>query len=79
MDVVETAQRLADEVLFPAALATDAADAVPVELLDALAEAGLSGLAGPTAAGGLDADFSTVCTVVEALASGCLTTAFVWV
>ena len=48
MDVVETAQRLADEVLFPAALATDAAETrCPVELLDALAEAGLYGLAGP--------------------------------
>jgi alkylation response protein AidB-like acyl-CoA dehydrogenase len=79
MDVVVTAQRLADEVLFPAALATDAAEAVPVELLDALADAGLYGLAGPIDAGGLDADFATVCAVVEALASGCLTTAFVWV
>jgi alkylation response protein AidB-like acyl-CoA dehydrogenase len=79
VDVVKTAQQLADEVLFPAALATDAADAVPVELLDALAEAGLYGLAGPAAAGGLDADFETACAVVEALASGCLTTAFVWV
>jgi len=79
MDVVETAQRLADEVLFPAALATDAADAVPVELLDALADAGLYGLAGPVSADGLDADFETACAVVEALASGCLTTAFVWV
>jgi alkylation response protein AidB-like acyl-CoA dehydrogenase len=79
MDVVVTAQRLADEVLFPAALATDAAEAVPVELLDALADAGLYGLAGPIDAGGLDADFATVCAVVEALASGCLTTAFAWV
>jgi alkylation response protein AidB-like acyl-CoA dehydrogenase len=79
MDVVETAQQLADEVLFPAALTTDAADAVPVELLDALAAAGLYGLAGPAAAGGLDADFESVCAVVEALASGCLTTTFVWV
>jgi alkylation response protein AidB-like acyl-CoA dehydrogenase len=68
---VETAQRLADELLFPAALATDAAETVPVELLDALAAAGLYGLQG--------ADFPTVCEVVEALASGCLTTTFVWV
>jgi Acyl-CoA dehydrogenase, N-terminal domain len=29
-------------------------------------------------AGGLDADFTTVCAVQEALAGGCLTTAFVW-
>jgi alkylation response protein AidB-like acyl-CoA dehydrogenase len=72
VDVVASAQRLADEVLFPAALTTDAADAVPVEILDALAEAGLYGSA-------LDVDFSTICAVQEALASGCLTTAFLWV
>jgi alkylation response protein AidB-like acyl-CoA dehydrogenase len=71
MDVVERAQQVADEVLFPAALATDAADVVPVELLDALAEAGLYGSA-------LDVDFPTICAVQEALASGCLTTAFLW-
>jgi len=79
MDIVGTAKRLADEVLFPAALATDTADTVPVELLDALADAGLYGLSGPASAGGLDTDFQTVCTVVETLASGCLTTTFVWV
>src|SRR5438094_8025260 len=78
MDVVGAAQRLADEVLFPAALVTDAADTVPVELLDALADAGLYGLTGPARAGGLEADFKTVCDVIEALASGCLTTTFVW-
>src|SRR4051794_6538521 len=71
-ELVETAQRLADDVLFPAALATDAADAVPVELLDALAAAGLYGLSAR-------ADFETACAAVEALASGCLTTTFVWV
>src|SRR5436190_351123 len=71
MAYVETARRLADDVLFPAALATDAADAVPVGLLDALADAGLYGV-------GADADFATVCAVQEALAVGCLTTAFVW-
>ena len=79
MDIVSTAQQLADETLFPAALATDASDTLPVALLDALADAGLYGLTGPTSAGGLDADFPTACAVVEALASGCLTTTFVWV
>jgi alkylation response protein AidB-like acyl-CoA dehydrogenase len=78
MDVLEVARRLADDTLFPAALATDAADAVPVELLDALAQAGLYGLVGPASAGGLEADFPAACAVVEALASGCLTTTFVW-
>jgi alkylation response protein AidB-like acyl-CoA dehydrogenase len=71
MDVVERARQIADEVLFPAALATDASDVVPRELLDTLAEAGLYGRA-------LDVDFPTVCAVQEELASGCLTTAFLW-
>jgi len=70
VDIVERAQRFADEVLFPSALETDAADVLPRRLLDALAEAGLYDVA--------DADFATVCAVQEALASGCLTTAFVW-
>lgn len=78
MDVVETAWQLADEVLFPSALETDQSDAVPVAILDSLADAGLYGLAAPRALGGLDADFHTVCQVQEALASGCLTTAFLW-
>jgi alkylation response protein AidB-like acyl-CoA dehydrogenase len=77
--VIVAAERLADELLFPAALATDRSDVVPVELLDALAAGGLYGLSGPASAGGLEADFPTVCAVIEALASGCLTTTFVWV
>ena len=75
---IEVAQRLADELLFPAAVATDAGDIVPVELLDALAEAGLYGIVAPPDFGGASADFGTVCAVLEALASGCLTTAFLW-
>jgi alkylation response protein AidB-like acyl-CoA dehydrogenase len=71
MEVVERAQQIADDVLFPVALETDAADVVPRELLDALADAGLYGNA-------LNVDFPTVCAVQEALASGCLTTAFLW-
>jgi alkylation response protein AidB-like acyl-CoA dehydrogenase len=71
MDLVAVAQRIADEVLFPAALGTDASDVVPRELLDTLASAGLYGV-------GTQTDFRTVCAVQEALASGCLTTAFLW-
>ncbi|HUJ92531.1 MAG TPA: acyl-CoA dehydrogenase family protein [Gaiellaceae bacterium] len=78
MDAVETAQRLADELLYPAALETDAAETLPAALLDALAAAGMYGLAGPESAGGINADFPTVARVWEALSSGCLTTAFVW-
>ena len=72
------AQNIADEMLFPEALATDAAPIVPVDRLDALAAAGLYGLFGPTEAGGLGADAATGALVCEALAGGCLTTAFVW-
>jgi alkylation response protein AidB-like acyl-CoA dehydrogenase len=79
VDIVQTAQRIADEVLFPAALDTDAGDHVPRELLDELAGAGLYGLAATADAGGPDVDFATACAVQEAVASGCLTTAFVWV
>jgi alkylation response protein AidB-like acyl-CoA dehydrogenase len=78
-DIVKTAQRIADDLLFPAALETDRAGEIPVKLLDAIAEAGLYGTAGPASAGGLDADFKTMCDAVEALSSGCLTTAFLWV
>jgi len=76
--LVAEAQRLADELLFPAALATDRDGAIPPALLDAIADCGLYGLSGPRDAGGAGADFATVCAAVEALASGCLTTAFVW-
>ena len=79
MDVVETARTIAEEVLFPAAIETDRADVLPARLLDELARAGLYGLGGPQEAGGVDADFPTVCRVIEALTSGCLTTTFVWI
>lgn len=76
--VVARARALADDVLFPAALATDAADVVPVDRLDALADAGLYGLSAPVEVGGLAADAATTWAVIEAIAGGCLTTAFVW-
>lgn len=75
--VVEVATALAEDVLFPAALATDAADVLPVANLDALAAAGLYGLFAPPEAGGLGAD-QEVTTVLEVLAAGCLTTTLVW-
>ncbi|MEX2225614.1 MAG: acyl-CoA dehydrogenase family protein [Dehalococcoidia bacterium] len=76
--IVDTARELADELLFPTAIETDAADLVPQSHLDAFAGRGLYGLTGPTDCGGLGADFPTACAVVETLASGCLTTTFVW-
>jgi alkylation response protein AidB-like acyl-CoA dehydrogenase len=67
------AGEIADTVLFPAALAVDTAGLIPASHLDLLAEAGFYGLA--TAE---DIDFPTACTIVETLAAGCLSTAFVW-
>jgi alkylation response protein AidB-like acyl-CoA dehydrogenase len=78
-EIVTHAIELADDVLFANALATDAADAVPAANLDALAAAGLFGIFAPPDAGGLGADFATMARTVEAIASGCLTTALVWI
>jgi alkylation response protein AidB-like acyl-CoA dehydrogenase len=76
--VLGVARRLADEILFPAAMNVDAADRVPAAQFDALAEAGLYGLAGPADCGGLTADAATLCDVTEIMAGGCLATTFVW-
>jgi alkylation response protein AidB-like acyl-CoA dehydrogenase len=76
--IVETARRIADDLLFPTAMETDAADVVPTSHLDALADAGLYGLTGAREYGGIGAGARTVYEVVETLASGCLTTTFVW-
>ena len=77
--IVEVAEHLAETLLFPAALATDTSGLVPLRNLDALAEAGLYGVLGPTEYGGVGAGLQAFCSVVEALAGGCLTTTFVWV
>src|SRR5206468_12044790 len=66
--LVERAARLADDVLFPAAMAVDAADRVPASHLDLLAAEGFYGVT----------DEALVPRVVEVLASGCLATTFVW-
>ncbi len=78
MDIVKVAEQLADDMLFPAANETDASGVLPAGLLDPLARAGLYGVAAPRKAGGLGAGFATICAVLEALAGGCLSTAFVW-
>jgi alkylation response protein AidB-like acyl-CoA dehydrogenase len=76
--IVEQARAIAEDVFFPAALETDASDLLPVSHLDLLAREGFYGISGPMDAGGMDLDPSTTSEVVESLASGCLTTAFVW-
>ena len=78
-DLVAVARSLADSVLAPAAVATDQAPVVPREHLEALAAAGLCGLAGPVEAGGWAAPPVVVREVYEALAGACGVTFFVWV
>lgn len=77
-DVLTRAAAVADDVLFPAAMATDEAPLLPVASLDLLAREGFYGMAGPPDAGGWDLDLATSAQVVEILAGGCLTTTFVW-
>ena len=76
--VLSRARLIAAELLFPAAMAVDAADCIPPGHLDALAAAGFYGLAGPVSAGGLELDLATFCDVIEIMAGGCLATTFVW-
>jgi alkylation response protein AidB-like acyl-CoA dehydrogenase len=78
-DLLDRTRALADDVLFPRALDTDAADIIPEANLDAIADLGLYGIFAPTELGGLGADGATMCELVETLASGCLTTTLVWV
>src|SRR5580698_2185200 len=77
--VLPVVRRLADEMLFPAAMRVDGLDALPAGHLDALAAAGLYGAPVPREDGGLGLDLSGICAVAEELASGCLATAFVWI
>lgn len=78
-EVVQRARRLADEVLFPAAVEVDRADRVPAAVLDALAQNGFYGLGAPPELSGLDLpDDAARAAVVEAFAGGCLPAAFVW-
>ncbi|MGO9558878.1 MAG: acyl-CoA dehydrogenase family protein [Acidimicrobiales bacterium] len=78
-DAVAAAEEIAEHLLFPAAIKTDLARAVPVELLDALAGAGLYGLFATREVGGLELDREAGEAVIETLAGGCLTTTFVWI
>jgi alkylation response protein AidB-like acyl-CoA dehydrogenase len=74
------AERVADEVFFPAALEVDRADRIPSSHLDLLATEGLYGVAAPRQAGGLGLeDMASAAHLVQTLASGCLATAFVWI
>jgi alkylation response protein AidB-like acyl-CoA dehydrogenase len=76
--VLNLAREFAAEVLQPMAAEVESSGQIPAAHFDQLAALGLYGMAGPRATGGLDLDFVTACRVIEILASGCLSTAFVW-
>ena len=57
----------------------DSAPTVPREHLSAMADSGLYGIFAPAADGGLGLAYAETCAVVEALASSCLASTFVWV
>jgi alkylation response protein AidB-like acyl-CoA dehydrogenase len=77
-EAIRQAQQLADTVLYPSAMDVDAADRVPRSHLDALAAAGLYGIAGPACYGGMNVDLATFCSVIQIMAGSCLATTFVW-
>ena len=76
--LVERARALADDVLFPRALDVDSSTEIPRAALDQIAACGFYGLVGPTELGGAGANHPTQMLVIEAMAGGCLNTAFVW-
>lgn len=78
--ILARAEEIAEDVLFPAALAVDRADRIPQSHLDLLASEGFYGVAAPEDAGGLGTgDMRPAAAMVETLASGCLTTTFLWI
>ena len=77
-NVVQRVRALADDVLFPCALDVDASTELPRAALDEITERGLYGLVGPTGLGGAGANHATQMSAIEAMAGGCLNTAFVW-
>ena len=74
MTLVERARDIADNVLFPAALAVDVADRIPPEHLNLLAAEGFYG-----APADPDLDLAGIAAIVEALASGDMATTLVWI
>jgi alkylation response protein AidB-like acyl-CoA dehydrogenase len=77
--LVDLAHDVADTVLFPTAVDVDRTGAIPPSHWQALAEAGLYGIAAPAAAGGPGLELTDFTEILETVASGCLATAFTWV
>ena len=78
-NLVAVARDIADTVLFPAAIEADRTGRVPESHWRRLAEAGLYGIAAPVESGGPGLHLPAIVEILEALAGGCLATAFTWV
>jgi alkylation response protein AidB-like acyl-CoA dehydrogenase len=76
--LVDRAHEIADAVLFPRAVEVDATSQIPNAHWRALADAGLYGIAVPAELGGPDLELADITEILEAVASGCLATAFTW-
>lgn len=75
--VIELAKQIAEEVLFPAAMDVETSGVIPPGHLDLLAAMGFYGITGPREYGGLGLGRDAAYRVIEILAGGCLSTAFV--
>ena len=75
-DLLATAGRVADDVLWPAALDVDRASTIPDGHYDAVAELGLFSMLAPVDLGGLGLDREQVRGVLRVLGGGCGATAF---
>ena len=74
--LVAAARQLADDVLWPSALAVDRASTIPASHYDAIAELGLFSMLAPADLGGLGVDRERARRVLRALGGGCGATAF---
>lgn len=70
-ELIRRARKLADDELFPRAIEADRAGDVPTLQLDLLGSAGMYSAS-------IHAAPATITALIEIIASGCLTTAFVW-
>jgi alkylation response protein AidB-like acyl-CoA dehydrogenase len=76
--LVDRAHEIVDVVLFPGAVEVDRTSRIPDTHWQSLADAGLYGIAVPAERGGPGLDLADITEILEAVASGCLATAFTW-
>jgi alkylation response protein AidB-like acyl-CoA dehydrogenase len=80
LELAARAERIADEVFFPAAGSVDRSGRLPSAFLDRLAADSFYGVAAPTPDGGLDTPgLAAAGALIEPLAGGCLSAAFIWI